>query len=201
MRKFWTLVIVLLIIGNLSWGADLTLKAGKITNLPYKADFVGGVSFDFSLAPSVKFLKNLRGDIGFLIANPDWQPWQNMTLVRTNQVLLDIGALYQFSFKVEKIKLQPCFGAGFSYLMASLDWQDTSYSYGYSYYDDYYRQRYAFERKNCFNFYLNAGLKIFLSKKIFVKPEIKVYQADDETMTALLIGIGYRLEFNKKSRP
>jgi len=194
MKKIWILGIVLLMIGNFSWGVDLTLKAGKITNLPYKTDFVGGFSFDFSVASSVNFLKNLRGDLGFLIANPDWQLWENTLWLRANQILFDLGLSYQLSFKVKKIRLQPYFGIGAGYLLASLDWQENSYYWAY----DYYRPgRYSLERKNSFNPYLGVGLKVFLSKNIFVKPEIKIYQ-NERTMTAFLIGVGYQVKSRRK---
>jgi len=194
-RKIWILGIVLLMIGNFSWGVDLSLKGGKITNLPYKTDFVGGFSLDFSVAPSTKFLKNLRGDLNFLLANPDWQLWQNAMWLRSNQVLFDFGLCYESSFRVEKINLKPYFGAGCGYLLASLDWQKNSYYWSSGYYRP---RRYSLERKDSFNFYFGIGLKVFVSKNTFIEPEVKIYQGNQGTMTAFLIGIGYQAQFNKK---
>jgi len=200
MKKILILAVALLIIGNLGWGQDVTLKLGKMTDLPYKTDLVGGVSFDFSLAPSVKVLKNLRGEINILMGNPDWVLWQNMVWARSNQFLFDLGLSYQFSFKVKKIKIQPYVGAGFGYLYARLDYQDYSYYYNTGYYDDSLG-RYSLENKSSFDLYFDTGLKIFLSKNTFVRPELRVYQAGDRKMTAFLIGIGYQIKPSKKGRP
>lgn len=213
MKKIFILAIALLIVGNLGnlWAIDITLKAGKITNLPYKSDLVGGVSFDFSLAPSVKFLKNLRGEVSFLLCNPEWQLWQDTVWAKSNQILSDMGLSYRFSeikikmkkinllfFELEKIRLQPNISAGFGYLMASLDWQDNSYNY--SYYDDYYQRRYTLESKNSFTFYLGTGLKVFVSKNTFIKSEIKIFQAGDRKITAFLVGIGFNTKLSKNKR-